>query len=147
MSAVEIHPEIRWSDLDPNNHLRHSVYYDFGAACRISFLHENGITADEMLKFHIGPIIFREECIFKREIRFGDRLMINLKLVRSVNDHARWTMRHELWKNTSVLAAIITVDGAWLDTTLRKLAKPPLHFSEAFDLLPKTAEFGNGEIT
>ena len=22
--------EIRWSDLDPNFHLRHSVYYDYG---------------------------------------------------------------------------------------------------------------------
>lgn len=30
--------QLRWSDLDPNFHLRHSVYYDWGAFCRIEFL-------------------------------------------------------------------------------------------------------------
>ena len=29
---------IRWSDLDPNFHVRHSAYYDFGAQHRIEIL-------------------------------------------------------------------------------------------------------------
>ncbi|MDO9373817.1 MAG: acyl-CoA thioesterase [Ferruginibacter sp.] len=145
MTAFEIHPEIRWSDLDPNNHLRHSVYYDYGASCRIAFLHASGVTADEMGKHNIGPIIFREECIFRKEIRFGDQLMINVKLVKSLKDNSRWTMKHELWKNSKILAAVITVDGAWLDTSLRKLAKPPLLFSAAFDTLPKADDFITSE--
>ena len=62
------HVEIRWSDLDPNFHLRHSVYYDFGAYCRVCFLDDNGITAEIMTKHFIGPILFREECLFKREL-------------------------------------------------------------------------------
>ena len=141
MSAFEINPEVRWSDLDPNHHLRHSVYYDYGASCRISFLHESGITADVMVTLGIGPIIFREECIFKKEIRFGDQLMVNVKLGKSLPDNSRWTLKHELWKNSTILAAVITVDGAWLDTGLRKLAKPPAHFAAAFDTLPKTEDF------
>ena len=145
MTSFEIHPEIRWSDLDPNYHLRHSVYYDYGASCRISFLNEHGITPDVMKQHNIGPIIWREECIFKREIRFGDQLMINVKLDKALKDNSRWTMKHELWKNASTLAAVITVDGAWLDTILRKLAKPPANFSAAFDLLPKTPGFGQHE--
>ena len=60
--------DIRWSDLDPNFHLRHSVYYDFGAYCRISFLNDNGITETVMREHKIGPVLFREECVFKREI-------------------------------------------------------------------------------
>ena len=60
--------EIRWSDLDPNYHLRHSVYYDFGAYCRICFLIENGITDELMKQYEVGPVLFREECLFKREI-------------------------------------------------------------------------------
>ena len=32
--------QIRWADLDPNFHLRHSVYYDYGAYCRIGFFEE-----------------------------------------------------------------------------------------------------------
>ncbi|CAN5409649.1 hypothetical protein BH11BAC3_BH11BAC3_09760 [soil metagenome] len=134
-------PEIRWSDLDPNFHLRHSVYYDYGAFSRISYLNENGITPQFMLEHNIGPVLFREECVFKKEIKFGDKLMINLKLDKSTPNMSRWTMIHEIWKNEDVLTAIITVDGAWLDTHLRKLAKPPQQFLDAFDKLPKTDRF------
>ncbi len=133
--------EIRWSDLDPNNHLRHSVYYDFGAYCRMSFLNENDITTPVMLLHKIGPIVFREECVFKREIKFGDECTINLKLDKANANMSRWTMVHELWKSGDVLAAVITVDGAWLDTDLRKLAIPPAIFKAAFEMIPQTAGF------
>ncbi|MEO6720195.1 MAG: acyl-CoA thioesterase [Ferruginibacter sp.] len=141
MEAYEKKIEIRWSDLDPNYHLRHSVYYDYGAYSRVSFLNENGITTNAMLEHSIGPILFREECLFKREIKFGDEIMINLKLAKSTANNSRWTMIHELWKNGGTLAAIITVEGAWIDTNLRKLAKPPQLFSSAFEHIPRTATF------
>ena len=141
MEAYEKNLEIRWSDLDPNYHIRHSLYYDYGAYSRISFLNENGITPEIMLQYNIGPILFREECLFKREIKFGDKIMVNLKLDKTTADTSRWTMMHELWKNTDTIAAIITVDGAWIDTKLRRLAKPPEFFKDAFDLIPRTARF------
>ena len=64
--------QVRWADLDPNFHLRHSVYYDWGAYCRILFLNGYNMTTEVMKHLNIGPIIFREECVFKKEIRFGD---------------------------------------------------------------------------
>jgi acyl-CoA thioester hydrolase len=141
MEEYKKNVEIRWSDLDPNYHLRHSVYYDFGTYCRMSFLNENDITTPVMLHHKIGPIVFREECLFKREIKFGDELTINLKLDKAKADMSRWMMVHELWKNNDELAAIITVDGAWLDTTLRKLAMPPDFFKAAFEMIPQTEGF------
>jgi acyl-CoA thioester hydrolase len=141
MEAFEKKLEIRWSDLDPNYHVRHSVYYDYGAYSRICFLNEHGITTTAMLAHNIGPILFREECVFKREIKFGDSIMINLKLDKALIDNSRWTMIHEIWINGDKLAAIITVDGAWLDTSLRKLAKPPHFFANAFEHIPKTDGF------
>ena len=133
--------EIRWADLDPNFHVLHSKYYDFGAYCRMSFMTEHGITTALMIEKNIGPIIFREECLFKREIKFGDKLEIFLKLSRCNEDASRWSMVHELWINDDTLAAMITIDGAWLDTKLRKLAKPPEVFKTGFDLIPKTENF------
>jgi len=133
--------DIRWSDLDPNFHLRHSVYYDWGAYCRISFLAEHGITTAVLTETNIGPIIFREECIFKKEIKFGDDISINLKLDKCTADFARWTMVHEVWKGNETLCAIVTVDGAWLDTMKRKLALPGELFTKAFDAITKTDTF------
>ena len=62
--------EIRWADLDPNYHVLHSRYYDFGAYCRMSYFIEHGLTPELMMQHNIGPILFREQCMFKREIQF-----------------------------------------------------------------------------
>jgi acyl-CoA thioester hydrolase len=48
---------------------------------------------------------------------------------------------HELWTNGNTLAALITIDGAWIDTRIRKLAVPPEIFKTGFDLIPKTGDF------
>lgn len=133
--------DIRWSDIDANFHLRHSVYYDMGAFLRMSFLTENGLSAAVMQQQHIGPILFREECVFKKEIHFSDAIEMNVQLVKSTEDMGRWTMRHEIWKNGDTLCALITIDGAWMDTSLRKLTIPPENFRDVFNRLPKSADF------
>ena len=69
--------EVRWADLDPNFHMLHSRYYDLGGYCRMTFLVEHGLTPELMQQLHIGPILFREECIFKREISFSDEILVN----------------------------------------------------------------------
>ena len=133
--------EIRWSDIDPNFHLRHSVYYDFGAFIRISFMTENGLTPFVMQQQQIGPILFREECVFKREIHFNDSVEVNVKMVKATADMSRWTMAHEVWKNGDTLSAIITIDGAWLNTAIRKLATPPENFKKVFEQMPLAENF------
>lgn len=133
--------EIRWSDLDPNFHLRHSVYYDWGAFCRISFLADNGITPAVMAQQNIGPVLLREECVFKKEVRLGDVMEVNLRLDKCSADFSRWPMKHEIWKNGSILCAIITAEGAWLDTQHRKLAVPGNLFTAAMNAAAKTDNF------
>ena len=133
--------EIRWADLDPNFHVLHSKYYDFGAYCRMAFLVENGLTPQVMHEHHIGPILFREECFFKKELNFGDEITINLKLSKTTSNYSRWTMEHEIYKNADILSATINIDGAWMDTQKRKLAAPPSIVTGIFDTMPKTENF------
>lgn len=133
--------EIRWADLDPNFHVLHSKYYDFGAYCRMTFFTENGITVPLMQEHHIGLIIFREECLFRSEIKFGDEILVNLLLDSVTEDYRKWTLQHELWKNGDTLAALITVDGSWIDTFLRKVVVPPAHFIHCFEAIPRSAGF------
>lgn len=133
--------EIRWSDLDPNFHVLHSKYYDFGAYCRMAFLVEHGLTPAVMQQYNIGPILFREECVFKREITFGDEIEINVTLQKRSSDYSRWSMVHEIWKSKEILSAVINIDGAWIDTQKRKLALPPKVVSKIFDEIPKGTDF------
>ena len=133
--------EVRWSDLDPNFHVLHSKYYDFGAYCRMAFLVENGLGPATMLEHKIGPLLFREECVFKKEIFFGDKVTVNVKVDKVTADFGRWTMISEIYKNDETLAAIITADGAWLNTSIRKLTVPPAVVISLFEIAPKTASF------
>lgn len=133
--------QIRWSDLDPNYHLRHSVYYDWGALCRISFLNEKGLTSTVMQRLQFGPIIFREECVFRKEIKHGDSISINLTLMKGRRDFSRWTISHEIRKADSTLCAVVTVDGAWLNITERKLFTPPAEVAAVFGQMPMGDHF------
>jgi len=141
MAIFQKNLEIRWSDLDPNFHIRHSVYYDMGAYCRMAFLDEQGITAAEMMRYHIGPIIFREECIFRSEIRFGDGVTIDLQLAGVSEDYRKFAMRHQVFKNGDTLAAIIHIDAAWMNTELRKVSVPPESFLQGFNALHRADDF------
>ena len=133
--------EIRWSDLDPNFHLRHSVYYDYGAYVRISFLEEHGLNAAYMEANKFGPILFREECVFRKEVRLGDTLTINLELLKARQDQSRWSIRHQIIKNGSIVAAVLTVEGAWINLEQRKLATPPEQVLHVFGNMPRAGEF------
>ena len=141
MDAAIYPVQIRWSDLDPNFHLRHSVYYDWGAYSRILFLDAHGLTADVMRELHIGPIIFREECVFKKEIRLGDEMTVDLQVTKAKKDFSRWSVRHHIIKNREVLSAILTLDLAWINTIERKLAVPPQQVSNVIESIPKHERF------
>jgi len=133
--------EVRWSDLDPNFHMRHSVYYDYGAFMRITFLDEHGLTPAVLTKNHVGPVIFREECVFKKEIRFGDKITVDIQLLKSRPDQSRWSIQHRIMKNDNEIAAVLTVDGAWIDVLQRKLTAPPEVIKNVFEQMPKAENF------
>jgi acyl-CoA thioester hydrolase len=140
MQVYDKRIEIRWADLDPNFHVRHSVYYDWGAFIRFSYFHENGITQQVLTENHFGPILFREECIFRKELKMGDPITINMALTKAREDFSRWTIVHQLKKGDQ-LAAVLTLDGAWIDTHIRKLTALPLAFKAVFENMPRAENF------
>jgi acyl-CoA thioester hydrolase len=133
--------QLRWSDLDPNFHIRHSVYYDWGAFVRVEFLNEHGLTAHVMQELKFGPILFRGECVFRREIRSGDEIKMNLQLARSKKDFSRWSIQHQITKADGTVCSVLTVDGAWMDVVRRKLSSPPEKVSGVFERMPKGEQF------
>lgn len=132
---------IRWADIDANRHLRHSVYYDFGAAARMKLLSERGLTTQKLEELHIGPILFREEAVFRREIHLEDKITLTVEMHKSTEDYSRWSLRHSFLKEDGTLAATLTIDGAWIDLNLRKLAKPDAFIQNVFSEFPKAADF------
>ncbi|MBS1664020.1 MAG: thioesterase family protein [Bacteroidetes bacterium] len=137
---------LRWSDLDPNFHLRHSSYYDLAATFRVELLDQMGLTLQVMKEQHFGPVLFREEAVFLKEIRIADNVDITAALVSLTPDGAKWSVMHEFIDDKDVVRARLTVDGAWIDTQIRKIAKPTAHVAiDVFNALPKIEVVPNTE--
>lgn len=133
--------QIRWSDIDQNRHLRHSAYYDYGAMVRMKYLNQHGLTTEKMEELQVGPILFREEAKFRRELKLEDKLTVDVEMVSARNDFSRWSLRHNFLKEDQTVAAIINMNGAWLDLVKRKLADPPEFVKDIFRSFPRSSEF------
>jgi acyl-CoA thioester hydrolase len=133
--------QIRWADIDANRHLRHSAYYDYGATLRMAFFAENGLSTEKLEEFQIGPILFREEAIFRREIRLEDEITVDVALVCSTSNYSRWRLRHNFTKADGSVAAIVNIEGAWIDIVKRKLTIPGEFVQNIFEKFPRTEDF------
>ena len=108
---------------------------------RVEFLNQYGLTSHIMHELKFGPILFREECVFRKEIRMGDEIKMNLQLIRSKKDFSRWSIQHQITRADETLCAVLTVDGAWIDVVRRKLSSPPGKVIDVFEKMPKGKEF------
>ena len=129
----------RWADMDPNGHMRHSAYADYAADQRVVQLAAWGYDVARFAELRLGPILFREETRFLKEIGIGEEIRVDSQLVSASADGARWSILHTLYKADGRVAATVTVDGAWLDLDRRKLTVPPPELAAAFAALPRHA--------
>ncbi|MDX5420610.1 MAG: acyl-CoA thioesterase [Hymenobacteraceae bacterium] len=133
--------KVMWSHLDANMHMRHSAYADFAAQARIEVLDKLGLDLKVFHHLHIGPILFREESVYLREVSINENLKVTTELTKSRPDGSRWSIRHEIFRADGVKAAVINVDGAWLDTQKRKLTALPAELAEQFAHIPKSKDY------
>nr|WP_121273412.1 thioesterase family protein [Pedobacter schmidteae] len=133
---------LRWSDLDPNFHLRHSSYYDLAAQERVDLLDKYGITLHLMKELHVGPVLFKEQCEFKREIHLNSKIHIVTRLLKMKKSGSLWVIQHEFLSEDGTLHALIKVEGSWINTIKRKLAIPvPEQIFEGLEKFPKAEDF------
>lgn len=134
--------EVRWSDLDANVHVRHSAYADYCATARLRCLAENGFTMKDFGAHHVGPVLFKETLTYLKEIPPDVLVRVTMKNAGLSADRRKWRIRHELFRsNDGALAAIVEVDGAWMNTELRKISPPPAMLKAAFEAVERTEDF------
>ncbi|QOD60347.1 thioesterase family protein [Polaribacter haliotis] len=131
----------KWSDFDPNRHMRHTAYNDYAAEVRVRFFAAHNFSIEEFTKHNIGPILFTEETSFRKEIHLGENITVNLKLCGISENNERWKLVHEVFNEAGKLSAIIKVYGAWIDLTKRKLTVPPKETESLFLSAEKTEDF------
>lgn len=142
MENIFFEGPVLWSQIDANMHLRHSAYADFAAQARLGLLEHAGFSMQVISPLKLGPILFREELIYLREIVVNDQVRVTAEMTRCRPDGSRWSFRQEIYRQDGVKAAIINVDGAWIDLEKRKLGSLPENLAKAFlSRIPKSTDF------
>ncbi len=129
--------EVRWADLDPNRHLRHTAFSDYATHVRFSYLAENGFGAEVFEAQQFGPVIFRETAEYRAEVVMGDRIHVDFTVGEISRSGRRWTVHHTVRKDDGTVAAFLTLEGGWLDLERRRLRTPPDELFVLLERLPR----------
>ncbi|MFD0766928.1 acyl-CoA thioesterase [Mucilaginibacter lutimaris] len=133
--------QVLWSQIDANQHMRHSAYADVAAQSRLNMLGLVGLSPARLFEFKVGPVLFKEELFYLREVGLGDVIKVTCAVSRSRADGSRWSIRHEIYRADGVKAAIINADGAWIDMDKRKLTLLPPKLEGMFLNAPLTDDY------
>ncbi|MTI22200.1 acyl-CoA thioesterase [Fulvivirga sp. RKSG066] len=134
--------EVKWAEVDPNMHLRHTAYLDFADQARIRFFRANGFSFNKLMQMGIGPIIFGTETDYRKEILLSETITIDCELLEQSSDGRKWKIKHDVYKEDGSHAATLTYRGAWMDIRARKLTAPPEEIVKLLDSLsPKMASY------
>jgi acyl-CoA thioester hydrolase len=134
--------EVRWSDLDPNFHLRHTAYADMCAATRFQYLASLGFTMKKFAEIKVGPVIFKENISYLKEVSPNDRVRVNCQVAGLSEDGRKWKMFHQIFRESDgEIAATLEVHGAWLDIVKRKVSMPPEDLQKIMSEQPRPDNF------
>ena len=131
----------KWSDFDPNRHMRHTAYNDYAAEVRVRFFRDQNFSIEKFTAHNIGPILFTEETSFRKEIHLGETISVDFKLLGLSENNERWKIEHRIFNEAGKLSAIVKVFGAWIDLSKRKLTIPPKEAQHLFENAEKSEDF------
>lgn len=134
---------IRWADLDPNGHVRHSVYADLAAQTRVDWLTSLGFGLREFGALGLGPILFREETRYLREVHLHDEVTVVAEVSGLSEDGTKWSLVHTLRRADGTVVALISVDGAWFDLRTRRVTAPPPALADTMRQAPRHESYAD----
>jgi acyl-CoA thioester hydrolase len=132
---------VRWSDVDANRHVRNTVFSEFATHTRLRMLEANGFSQAHFRELRFGPVMFREEIRYRREVMFGEEVTVNVLIAGLSADASHWRVKQEVRRADGNIAAILNIDGAWIQLDTRKLVSPGPELHRILQGLTRTRDF------
>ena len=141
MENIYYKGQVLWSQIDANEHLRHSAYSDLCTQARSNMMKQVGFSMQEFAKHKIGPILFKEETIYFKEVRMDEEVYVKVLMTKFNDENHRFSITHELYNSKDVKCAVVNVDGAWMNLVERKLTSIPNELMGLIEFIPKSENF------
>lgn len=121
----EQHFRVSWSDLDGNGHMANTAYLERAVDTRFLFFAERGFPVSRLVDEHIGPVVQREELVYRKELRLLQDFTVDLQLAGLSPDGVRFRVNHAFRNSSRELVATVSSAGLWFDLEQRRRCAPP----------------------
>ncbi len=132
---------VGWRDADMNGHMRNTAFLDHVNDVRMMFFAQQGFTMAEFARRRIGPVSFRDELEYTRELKLFEEFRLHMELVGASPDESRFKLRNTFARMDGAVCARVTSLGGWFDLQTRKLIVPPEALLAAIQAIPRASEF------
>lgn len=133
--------EVRWSDIDANNHVTHTSYASFATHTRVEWMRSLGYSMSDIIAKGVTAVLLKEETEYYKEVFLGEHVTVELSLLGDSPDYSRWKFLHKIYNSEHKLCASHLVYGAWLDTSTRRITTPPNEFINLIKDLPRDKNY------
>lgn len=140
-AAFECRFEVRWADLDGNRHVRNTAFSEYASHTRFRLLAAHGFDQAQLEGLRFGPVMMREEIRYRREVLFGDTLVVDVRCAGLSPDSSHWRVHQDVLRSDGREAAVLTIQGGWIDLDTRKLVTPPAELAAVLQSLPHTPDY------
>ena len=117
--------EVRWSDCDANQHMRHSAYADFCAHTRVGYMIKVGMTQEWLKQQGLGPVLFKEETEYFRELFMGEMVEVTVEMGEPTGSAKSVQLVQNIYRQNGELAARHKAVFGWFSMTERKVVELP----------------------
>ena len=132
---------VGWGDLDANNHMANVAFLNRAADARIAYFARRGFPGTRFGSERIGPVIVRDELVYRKELRLGDEFTVDLRSIGISPDGVRFAIRNTFRGPSGDMVAIVTSEGVWFDLDARKPRAPPPELDAAQRSMPRAEEY------
>lgn len=133
--------EVRWADLDGNRHVRNTAFSEYATHTRFRLLATHGFDQATLESLRFGPVMVREEIRYRREVLFADALVVNVRCSGLSMDSSHWRVHQAVLRSDDREAAVLAIQGGWIDLDTRKLLAPPVELAAVLQALPRTRDY------
>ena len=133
--------EVRWSDVDGNRHVRNTAFSEYATHTRFRLLAAHGFDQARLEALRFGPVMMREEIRYRREVRFGDAVVVTVRCAGLSADGSHWRVHQDVLRPDGKEAVALTIQGGWMDLDARKLVVPPPELAAVLESLPRTRDY------
>jgi acyl-CoA thioester hydrolase len=140
-TAFECQFEVRWADLDGNRHVRNTAFSEYATHTRFRLLAAHGFDQARLEALRFGPVMMREEIRYRREVRFGDAVVVTVRCAGLSADGSHWRVHQDVLRPDGKEAVALTIQGGWMDLDARKLVVPPPELAAVLESLPRTRDY------